>query len=570
MRLNGKFFVLMFVLFFVFAISYGYTYKMEKQNLTNLNNSYKEDFDKSFQKILELTSSKFSSFVYDYSYWDEMAEFANKPDIEWAEINIDEPMLNFNIDYVWVVNDESKFVYTHSESLEDVSHLINPKDFNQTKPIFNSYFIKSKNNLIKIYIAPIQASEDMKRVGKPQGYLIVGKIWSEKFIKDLEKITRQEISLDEKENFDSDIISHPLLGYDKKILSYINLKLDKSFFKTLSYSVETMSLFVLFIGIVTLSFMVLFLYFVVLRPMNTLTLSLRVKNPNLLEHLNSKDDEFGVISRLIKDFFAQQDELIAQLKRIKDEVEAREAQERILIQQSKLASMGEMIANIAHQWRQPLSVVSTIASGIQVKQECGILKTETINESMENILAQSTYLSKTIDDFRNFLNNTSDGNIINMQSAIKKTISLLESVLVSNQIQLIISIEDDFILEGHENELIQAFINIINNAKDSMRENKNEKLIFITTSKNDDMFEIKIKDSGGGISSEIISRIFEPYFTTKHQLVGTGIGLFMSNKIIVERYNGLVSVENVEYEYENKIYSGAMFTVRFPISHLEK
>ena len=117
---------------------------MQKHHLTNLNNSYKEDFDKSFQKIMDLSSAKFSSFVYDYSYWDEMAQFAKHPNKKWAKINIDEPMVNFNIDYIWVVNSKSEFVYTKSADLEDVTSLLNTKDFNQTKPIFNSYFIKSK------------------------------------------------------------------------------------------------------------------------------------------------------------------------------------------------------------------------------------------------------------------------------------------------------------------------------------------------------------------------------------------------------------------------------------------
>jgi len=485
--------------------------------------------------------------------------------------------------------------------------LISLKDFNQTKPIFNSYFIKSKDTLIKIYLAPIQVSEDVKRVGKPQGYLIIGKIWSKEFIKDLENITRQKIKIVDKNKINADIISHPLIGHDKKALSYINLKLDKSFLKTLDSSIETLNSFVLFIGSLILILMIFFIYIVVLRPMNMITLSLSRNNANFLSKLSTKADEFGLISRLIKDFFTQQDTLITQLKRaedaekqqqilqeqlitinleleekisirtkeledlnkdldkrIEEEVSARRTQEEILIQQSKLASMGEMIGNIAHQWRQPLSVISTIASGIQVKQQYGILKTETIFENMENIISQTKYLSDTIDDFRNFLNNTGKGKIISIKSVVEKTIFILESVLHNNQIELVSLLEDDLVVEGHENELIQAFINIINNAKDAIKENNEEdKLIFITTSKKDDSLELTIKDSGGGIPKDIIPRVFEPYFTTKHQSIGTGIGLFMTGKIITERHNATINVENTEYEYANKIHKGAMFTIKF-------
>lgn len=136
--------------------------------------------------------------------------------------------------------------------------------------------------------------------------------------------------------------------------------------------------------------------------------------------------------------------------------------------------------------------------------------------------------------------------------------------MVNNHINLILNVEDDMILYGFENELIQALINIINNARDAVKEhvpNDDDKFIFIQTKKIDDKLEISIKDSGGGIPENIIHRIFEPYFTTKHQSVGTGIGLSMTHKVIVERLNGNILVENQEYNYNDKNYKGACFKI---------
>lgn len=241
-------------------------------------------------------------------------------------------------------------------------------------------------------------------------------------------------------------------------------------------------------------------------------------------------------------------------------------EENKTFQEQKLIAMGEMMNNIAHQWRQPLNVITTVASGIQMKQEFGIFKAETLQNDMEKIIFQSDYLSKTIDDFTNFLKNTDNTQRINIKKVLECTILIVQSTLASDQIKLIHSLNDDAIIEGCENELVQAFINIINNAKDAINEQSgslDKKLIFITTSKNNDGLEISIKDNGGGIKDEIMPRIFEPYFTTKHKSIGTGIGLSMAHKILVQRHNANIHVENIEYSYGEKEYKGACFTISF-------
>ncbi|MDX9744834.1 MAG: ATP-binding protein, partial [Arcobacteraceae bacterium] len=243
-------------------------------------------------------------------------------------------------------------------------------------------------------------------------------------------------------------------------------------------------------------------------------------------------------------------------------------EENKTFQEQKLMAMGEMLGNIAHQWRQPLSVITTVASSIQMKYELGVFQIESLKEYMQQIISQSNYLSKTIDDFRNFLKNNDERQKITIKEVINRTLSIINPVLTNNQITLIDTFEDeDFIIEAHPNELIQAFVNIINNAKDAINQDtivQEKKLIFITTSKNKDGLEICIKDNGGGISKKIMTRIFEPYFTTKHQSVGTGIGLSMTHKILTQRHNAKISIENIEYNYQDKLYKGACFTIFFP------
>ncbi len=160
-----------------------------------MHNTFKEDSYKSFQKIMDLNDGRFSVFASDYSYWDEMLNFVETKDLEWAKINIDDPMKNFELDYVWIVDANSQFIYNAASKFQDITSLIDKKDFDYNKPIFKSYFVTNKSQIIKIYIAPLQTSDDLKREGKPQGYLVIGKIWSDEYVKNLENISRQKINL---------------------------------------------------------------------------------------------------------------------------------------------------------------------------------------------------------------------------------------------------------------------------------------------------------------------------------------------------------------------------------------
>lgn len=238
-------------------------------------------------------------------------------------------------------------------------------------------------------------------------------------------------------------------------------------------------------------------------------------------------------------------------------------QRKMLESQAKLASMGEMIGNIAHQWRQPLSVISTIASGIKVKSEFGKLELPSVLEDMESIIKQSKYLSKTIDDFRNFIKNTNNKEKKSILEILEKTQSIVNSSIVNNDITLVTFCEDDGIIDGYENQLIQAIINIINNAKDALNDNTEDKYIFIETKKQDDTLILSIKDNAGGIPENIIDKIFEPYFTTKHQSIGTGIGLSITHQIITKHHDAIINVQNNTYKYNNEEFTGANFQIIF-------
>ena len=273
----------------------------------------------------------------------------------------------------------------------------------------------------------------------------------------------------------------------------------------------------------------------------------------LYNKLNQKQEELHNLNTSLK-------------KTINDEILKNNIKNRVLFHQTKMAAMGEMIGNIAHQWRQPLSLITSLASGIKLKNELGVLNSLEEKDSLNKIIETANYLSNTVDDFRYFFSPNKDKTRVNTKELFQKVFNLLDSEFRTKNIQIIKNIEEIYSYT-YENELIQVMINIINNAKDELLKNENYeyRYILIDLYKEDQNIIIKIKDNAGGISESIIDRIFEPYFTTKHRSQGTGIGLYMSEEIIVKHLKGDILVSNVESIIEGKSFIGAEFIVSIAI-----
>ncbi|MEA3289561.1 MAG: FIST N-terminal domain-containing protein [Campylobacterota bacterium] len=244
------------------------------------------------------------------------------------------------------------------------------------------------------------------------------------------------------------------------------------------------------------------------------------------------------------------------------EVNKNMQQELRILEQSKMASMGEMMANIAHQWRQPLSSISTVASGVKLNYYTGMVSSdEEMIDNMDLILSKTEYLSNTINTFRDFLKEKKEFKKVVLQDRLDMVFHIIGTSLKDNHIDLKYNYNDlePLNIEMVVGELDQVIINIINNAKDALTEKNIENgVIDIELFVKDDKATITIEDNAGGIPSHVLPRIFEPYFTTKHQSQGTGLGLHMSYKIITESLNGKLYAKN-----SNK---GAKFTIELPLN----
>lgn len=267
----------------------------------------------------------------------------------------------------------------------------------------------------------------------------------------------------------------------------------------------------------------------------------------LREELLKKESEYEELNRSLEKMVEEQTRELKELnqtleERVKEEIAKNEERQRVMFWQSRHASLGQMLANIAHQWRQPLTELSlamfNIKKALQNGSEDDVTK---FYEESKHIIKN---MSETIDDFTNFFSPDKEKHYFNISESIMESIGLLESVIDDEMITIKTTFEDMEVL-GITNELTQVIINLINNSKDAFIHNSILlREITIVTKKENGFAVIEVHDNAGGIAKENLEKIFEPYFTTKHKSRGTGLGLFMSRMICERGLGGTLDVKS--------------------------
>ncbi|WP_419770107.1 MAG: sensor histidine kinase [Candidatus Marinarcus sp.] len=259
-------------------------------------------------------------------------------------------------------------------------------------------------------------------------------------------------------------------------------------------------------------------------------------------------------------------------KKIKFEVANNRKKDLIMFQQARLASLGEMIANIAHQWRQPLGSIMVIIQSFQLKTQLGKLSPEFVEKKVEDAMLLANNMSHTLDDFQNFFKPNKGKTFFSLKACIKDSFELSHYILEKEKITFSLNLEEDTQIYGFYNELSHVFLNIISNSKDALSvKHEKQRLIEIVVKKLNNKVKINIYDNGGGIPKEILPKIFEPYYTTKYKSNGTGIGLYMSKQIIEKHMNGSISCKNTFYKIDkNEFENCTLFTIIIPLYAKEK
>lgn len=235
-------------------------------------------------------------------------------------------------------------------------------------------------------------------------------------------------------------------------------------------------------------------------------------------------------------------------QKIQKAIKENQKKENILKHQFRLAQMGEMITNISHQWRQPLSVISSLASGIKLEKELDMLDDKKLNEKLDTIVDKTKYLSNVINDFNTFMEeNNEELNFFSVQKSIDSTLNILKGSFKNKNIEVTTKYpKNDIKLKGNNKNFKQLILNILNNAKEALENKVSNKELNIKLTDNSDSVCIEIENNGDKIDNHIISKIFDIYFTTKHQSQGTGLGLFICHEIVSKHFKGTITAENLK------------------------
>ncbi len=293
------------------------------------------------------------------------------------------------------------------------------------------------------------------------------------------------------------------------------------------------------------------------------------------------DDDIGRLTRAARSFeeknvqtrhLLEKTEALAQHleERVDEEVRKQREQEQVLIQQSKLAAMGEMISAIAHQWRQPLNAIALYLQDLVSAERGGELTREYLKESVSMTMEQINHMSRTIDDFRHFFKPTSEDEAFDIEDAVEESLQLFSAQLKNNEIAVNLDTvpEADTTITGNSNHLRQVILNLLSNAIDAIKERKERQpgkylgQISLQIEAMPDRFRITVEDNGAGIEPGAVEHVFEPYFTTKEQGKGSGIGLYMSRTILQNYFGATLNLIPLE--------EGVRAEVLMPRSHTRK
>lgn len=286
---------------------------------------------------------------------------------------------------------------------------------------------------------------------------------------------------------------------------------------------------------------IIFLFLFVLSASALLFISLRIKWLHTKRYLNNQ---------------------------IQEQKQKIEKQNRTIMAQAKMTAVGDMLSNIAHQWRQPLNIITLNITKLETAMLfSNKINNEEITKVTQAINEQSQYLSSTIDDFRNYFVSRSDMlELFKISDVIENLDRLTKDIFTHNNIEKIETV-DECSIKQNKSLLIQALLNIYNNSKDAIiQDDIQYKYFFVEVTCSDNNAIIKLKDSAGGIDDNVISKIFDPYYTTKQEIKGTGLGLYITYEIITKHFNGSIEVHNTDYSYMGHELSGAEFIITIPIT----
>jgi signal transduction histidine kinase len=512
-----------------------------------------------FEKIYELKGASLQTLAYDYTYWDEMVNFAKSGDRKWAQQNIDTALSTFKVNAAWVYRTDWTLVYSAND-LEDATYRNIPlsrEDFKElfAPGYFRHFFVYTPKGLLEIRTAPIQPTADSERKTPPRGYFFTGRVWNEAQLKELSKLTESEITLlpikDEGRYKDRKDLIRGIVVFSKILPDWKGEPLAQIFVKSTSAVVtehhkatNQILLFstIFMIFIITISSLMAMRW--VVYPLNLAIRSLDAKDASLLGNLKSEKSEFGRLADLIVNFFSQNRQLLAEIE------ERKKAEEDLKENMLKLRELDEMksdfVSTVSHELRTPLTVIK---EGIDLVLSRALGQ---VNPQQEECLGMA---GRNIDRLNKLITNVLDiskieagitgfsGEKVELPPLLKNIVEPFQPVSARKGLKLKLLCEELPAIHADPDKIVQILSNLLNNAFKFTQHGG----VTVSARPYLDFVEISVADTGPGIAEEDLRKLFSKFSQVGNRYErpsgGTGLGLYITRNL-VELMGGRIRAES--------------------------
>lgn len=564
-------FLILTMLAFLVSIGFelvNWSYEREEVNAVAKQNA--EELVQGFKQLLALKSDPFKKQTLDYAAWNDLANFTEHKDSAWAKDNLDGSTVQFGINAFYVLDHSKKILFKEVDKpfLEELSTLFPLALLDVSNARLLHFYAKTPQNIVEFCVAPIhRIDENVSNDALAKGFVIIAKHWDETFLQELSSFGIAEAHLSTSNNAQSNYkITHeiPLLGIQGEKVGLLYLNVTNKVSEVLDkYGADDIKLS--FINtFLLMSFLAFLISKFISTPLRDITHALNHRSKEPLRKYLLKEDEYGAIATAVCESFDNKEELEYLNdnleKKVHEEVESSRLKDRMLFQQSKLAALGEMLNNIAHQWRQPLNSISVVISKIYLNSKTEKLTPQMLEDDIKKLRELISHMSSTIDDFKDFFKPDKEKVLFPLYKSIEESIRINDGGLANKEIEFHVDCPSDIVLNSFKKEFSHVLLVLINNAKDAIIQREIEHgAITIKAYAQEHYIIIEVSDNGGGVKEEQLGHIFDPFFTTKEPTGGSGTGLYMSKQIIEQSMQGSISATNE--------HGGLVVTIVLPRNH---
>jgi signal transduction histidine kinase len=558
MSVKASFFSLtMLVLLSMIAFEF-YNWKEDREEAEALAHEYAQEMSQSFKQLLLDKTDPYRKQTLDISTLKQVVQALERQDETWFDETFGGTTAQFTINGFFVL-DETKKIFFHETSqpfLNDLSSLVPLDQLDSAESALKHFFVKCDEGLVEFFIAPIYNLDMPVNTTNPaKGFLIIAKIWDAAFIQQLNNYAIAEISFGKKIAEPYTIIQDfPLLGIDGKPVITLYLSTHNHMGKILDEAaIQDLKLSFAVTFVLMVVFTLLIMKFISL-PLRDIMMALEHKTKVPLRKYLLKENEYGAIAtELCESFDAKHalEDLNQNLEaKIHNEVENSRLKDRVLFQQAKFAAIGEMLSSIAHQWRQPLSAISVVASKIYLESKMEKLTRQGLEEEITKLQELISHMSSTIDDYKDFFSFETEKVDFSLRKSIEESLKIADGGMVNRDIVFCLDCPHNLVIHNFKKEFSHVLLVLLNNAKEAiMQRHVAHGTITIKGLVDERGIVVEVFDNGGGVEALKLPHVFDPFFTTKEPESGKGTGLYVAKQMIEQNMKGSISVRNEGYGF---------------------